>query len=288
MTVVVKELLSAANASDSGTDVSIQRGFQVTELAGDPAGRAPAAMDHPGFVYALNRNVKMTGQTQAIVTVNYGVPKTDRGDAGPGSGGGLDGTEPGIDEEADPGTISVGSSSQTIKVFKDRKGKLLTVGHIVEVEKKVADPKTGIVSKVKVKEPDIQLREAEITIPQTVLRVSRIESGSPDIKSRKYVGTVNSKALGISKSGRGKDGPRTWLCTRIDGTSNDGGKTYNVTYEFQYDHLEWGFVATWIDKKTGQPAFTDLTGEESIFYETYDEEDFNDLGILFEGDTSKK
>lgn len=296
---VIKELIESAGANDSGEGVTVTRGFHVTGLTGNVESRAVDALLQPGipklgaphpaigFVYVLNRTVKMVEPTQARIEVEYGIPKAASGDVPPGAGGGVDGTAPGINEDSDQGTISVGSSTTTQTTFRDRLGKLMTVGHIVEVEKKVTDPVTGIVSKQTVKEPDVQLREAELISPQTILRVSRVESGSPDIKSRKFVGTVNSRSLGLKKSGRGNDGPRTWLCTRIDGTSNDGGETYNVTYEFQYNPFEWGFSAEWIDPKTGQPAFTDLTGEESKFYQIYPEKDFYELGIRFEGDTSK-
>jgi hypothetical protein len=303
MAIVSKEIIADASARDSGTGPELSRGFHVTGLTGDESGRLIDALNQPkipklgsvhpklGTLFAVERSATMADANQARVIVTYRVPKADAGEP-TSEGGDLGKGAPGVSTK-DKGTISVGASNSTREVFRDVTGKLMTVGTIIEVDKKVTDPKTGTETTVSVKEADIQLRSAQIIEPNVILSVSRVESGSPDQKAREFVGTINSKPLGgkIKASGlgvKGADPPGTWLCTRITGTSNDGGSTYNVQYEFQYQPNGWHFLASYINKKTGQPLFvglTDagLTGEENISYAVYESKDFHKLGITFVG-----
>ena len=125
-----------------------------------------------------------------------------------------------------------------------------------------------------------QVRTVSIQRPQAVIRVQRVESGSPSLKARQFVGTVNSRSIGKSSV----DGPSFWLCTRIDGVSNDGGVLYNVTYEFQHNREKWLGSVEWIDPETGLPISKSdqNTGFETLRYEIYPAEDFGQLGIFLE------
>lgn len=300
---VTEDIIEEATVRDSGDGPEITRGFHVTGLFGPVADRIVKALNDPkvpklgsvhptvGTLFVVERGATMVDQNQARVIITYRVPKVDAGEP-KAEGGDIGKGAPGTTKK-DKGTISVGATSSTREVFTDVTGKLMTVGHIIEKEIKVTDPKTGVESKVKTKVPDIQVRSANIVEPNVVLTVSRIETGSPDQKAREFVGTVNEKPLGgalkASKLGvKGADPPGTWLCTRITGDTQDGGLTYSVQYEFQYNPNGWFFVAQYIDKKTGQPPFLDLTGEETIAYDVYERKDFSALGIDFVGTVGGK
>ena len=76
------------------------------------------------------------------------------------------------------------------------------------------------------------------------------------------------------------------MCTRIDGVSNDGGETYRVTFEFQYNSRLWAFTGQWIDPETDLPVpvkdYDRRTApEEERTFRVYDEIDFGILGIDF-------
>ena len=107
-----------------------------------------------------------------------------------------------------------------------------------------------------------------------------MQKGSPDQTARLFVGKVNSVHLG-------SDPPLSWMCTRIDGVSSDGGETYRVTFEFQYNSRLWMFTGEWIDPDTGLPVpknkyNTDENAPlEKRFFEVYDQIDFHVLGLDF-------
>jgi hypothetical protein len=295
VTVIVKELLQGSSISESSTGTTITRTFHVSGITGTPTKKALIALKrreipalgtpHPeiSFMFAQSRDVKMTDVGQAQIAVQYGVP--DISSITSGSGGGVSGSNPVTSKKSDPGQISIGATAGTKTSFEDVKGNLMVVASIAEVEKKVTNPKTGKVTKTKVLERVEQIKEAEYALPATVLRVTRQEAGSPEAKARRFVGTINNAPLGVSGSGRDKDLKNTWLCTRIDGTSSDGGQTYSVTYEFHHRIATWSFKAEWIDPKTKQPQRDPkrITGDEVKFYRVYDEDDFSLLGIKFEG-----
>jgi len=289
------EDLIGTTATDSGAGPEIQRAFHVTGIEGNPDAKAELALNadniprlgepHPsnGNLFAVNKDVSFLGASNARVVVKYRIPRLDRGDIPPSGP---------ADSAADPSTagnsqtITVGSTLTTGLVNTDRNGNLLLVSHEVTTSELNSDGTDTIETGRIVN----QVRTAEIQIPQAVIRVQRVEVGSPALKARNFVGTVNSRALGRSSF----DGPRHYLCSRIDGVSNDGGFIYNVTYEFQHSRVEWGVIVHWIDPETGlqipdgrgEGSFIferideTNTGRENVFYEIYAERDFRELGVF--------
>lgn len=99
--------------------------------------------------------------------------------------------------------------------------------------------------------------EVEKQIPITTLRIERKETVSPLAKSVYYVGCVNNKTFArIQKHG--------WLCTAIEGSSDDGGKNYNTSYEFAFIRDGWNKIAAWQqpngtrDARKNKPEFWNL------------------------------
>lgn len=90
-----------------------------------------------------------------------------------------------------------------------------------------------------------QSGSVEFQQPMETVRYMRREARSPQWKARLYVGTIN-------QTGVFDDAPHYWMCTRLDGVSDDGGATFNVTYEFQRNPDTWDPVVIATDPETGQ------------------------------------
>ena len=113
-----------------------------------------------------------------------------------------------------------------------------------------------------------QIAQAVKLSPQTTLRFNRLESTSPASKARTYVGKVNDSTFQTSGAG-------TWLCTAISGRSNDGGATYEVSYDFQYNADSWQPLVVYIDPASGKPH-PDATASTAVIY---DDVDFDGLEL---------
>lgn len=92
----------------------------------------------------------------------------------------------------------------------------------------------------------VQSGRVEYMLPMETRRYMRREFRDPGDKNRLYVGKINS--VGIFD-----DPPHWWMCTRLDGVSDDGGATSNVTYEFQRNPESWNPFVTPTDPATGNP-----------------------------------
>jgi hypothetical protein len=84
--------------------------------------------------------------------------------------------------------------------------------------------------------------------PQCSVRYSRLEPAAPYAKSMQYQGKTNSDTFLGEAAG-------TWLCTRLEGTSTDGGESFQVEYEFQFNPNGWDATVIWTDPETGNPPY---------------------------------
>lgn len=96
-------------------------------------------------------------------------------------------------------------------------------------------------------------------------------------KARDFVGTINNKPVF-------GDPKHYWMCTRIDTPSDDGGASFNLTYEFQRHPDSWDPVVIFTDKNTGEPVVIITEGEnanpESMWQgPIYRESNFFDLDL---------
>ncbi len=117
----------------------------------------------------------------------------------------------------------------------------------------VYDEDTGEPIGSQAKAEPIQGGMVDVPVVLTVLRFMRrefpVDSHQRTVayKSKLFTGKTNSVDIDGS-------GVNTWLCTRLGGKSDDGGLTYNMTYEFAFDPALWRATAVYIDPKTGQPG----------------------------------
>jgi hypothetical protein len=104
--------------------------------------------------------------------------------------------------------------------------------------------------------------------PQVTVRYSRLETSSPGSKARTFVGRINSTEVFGSEEG-------TWMCTAITGRSHDGGETYEVSYDFQYNPDGWQPAVVYLDPATGRPH----PDAEPVVASIYEAVDFTDLEL---------
>lgn len=111
-----------------------------------------------------------------------------------------------------------------------------------------------------------------VYIPQSIFQLVRREPNDASRKAREFVGKVN----GANFFG---DDPRTWLCTNLSCQSDDGGRSYNVTYEFQRADATWDATVRFKDPATNQPPVGLVEGTGIKNYIVYESADFSALNV---------
>ncbi len=108
--------------------------------------------------------------------------------------------------------------------------------------------------------------------PQTEMSLTRLQTTHPARTARMYAGTVNRTAIFEGE-------PGTWLCTSIDGESEDGGVTFLVTYRFQYNSQGWQPTVSYTNPKTNRPPADLVAGVGIKKVSLYRQEEFKNLGL---------
>ncbi len=111
-------------------------------------------------------------------------------------------------------------------------------------------------------------------VPKSTIVYRRRELGSPGEKSKEFVGKTSAGPWSLDQGTISQ-----WLCTGITGTSIDGGKTYDVTYTFEFDINQWFARVYWIDPTTGKADSDSTEGDGWEEFEIYDSIDFNLLDL---------
>jgi len=212
----------------------------------------PALGDrHPSDVTLIVRrkSARPLGPDSARVTVEYAPPDPLT-------------QEPQEDpSQAVHGVIEVGATVQQATTQLDVNGRQITVQHTYN--EGTAQQQTVVTG-----------ADVDIYVPQHILRATRRERYSPHDTAKKYVGRINY--LGIWGYGA-----RELLSTRISGVSNDGGQSYEVTYEFQYNADTWDATLVYRDQKTGLPPQGLRAGEGIKTVQIYPTISFSGLGLQF-------
>lgn len=161
--------------------------------------------------------------------------------------------------------VSIGATVQTQRTNKDKDGSVIQVGSLDPD----ADPKPVETKTTKYKQGAMVDKQ----VPVLALNYSRLETSDPTSTIKSYVGKRNSGSFNGFAA-------KELLCTRITARSNDGGNTYEMEYEFQYDPNKWDATVTYIDPETGVPpqAVSGVTNGIETF-EIYDTADYDTLDL---------
>lgn len=242
MASVIQYIHPGSSQTVDQSGKSVVHVYRVKDLSGDPHALTELAYQesdipkrgqpHPSIpdVQADTINVVMEDTDKAIITVTYRQ---------------LSGFKLNIND-TEPCQIEVGSSVAEFETQLDLNGDQITVKHIATdiSSTGVATPRTI----------GPQPGTVKVQVPCLSLRFSRRERKDPRKNAMEYTGTVNT--------GRWLDGDtHTWLCRAINGVSDDGGKSFRVTYEFQYLPDTWDPVVIAVDPTTGEKVLSPIWGQ---------------------------
>lgn len=267
---------------DQGADLSasIERGYEVKRMflvagisgsriakgyiAVNAAGIPRIGDAHPAgipfvIVTGLSSKPKGIKSENQEVTVTYSIPASSS-------------SQP-IDETAQ-GVLRVGSSLTSKTTFKDVEGNQVILQH--DFRDIAPDGSETI-------RTEFQSVSIEYMVPTVIAQCTRREPKTPLLKSKQFVGWYNKFQIWGEL-------PHRWLCTRIDGDSEDDGRSYTVNYEFQLAEPgeTWDPTVVFIDATTGAPPVDQITGQSTLVegvgkktVRIYGETDFSILGINF-------
>lgn len=211
---------------------------------------------HPSIpgISCVSRACKYEGGNDKVrVTLEYAVPQPSQTPTPPPSPG----------QTGSQSTIRVGGSTQRTTTQKDAFGANIVVSHKFPAN----FPDAEFAGK------DVpQGADAEIEIPNVVLSETRKEFGSPSNLAKSFVGTVNASSIWGGA-------PRTFLCTRIEGVTNDLGLTFEVTYEFQFNPQTWDATIVFRDPRTQKPLDQPVEGQSIKTFQVYRQSNFFALGL---------
>jgi len=259
---VTAHLISGESLEQTADGWRSQAQYQVDGVTGSAAGKLYQAMSnsnvpqfgdpHPvlSLLRVSNRSARpiTDASTQVVViTITYEQPTSEQQ----------------TPSETEQSQIQVGSSVESVVTQRDVDGNQILVTHTYS--KTDAE---GNVQEV----TQTQGGEVEYQVPSTSFSFSRREPQSPGDKSLLYVGKINSAFFAGAPAGH-------WLCTRIEGSSDDGGQSYNVTYEFQRNSEGWAATVVFIDTDTGRPPPFLVEGVGIKDIEVYRRIDFNALNL---------
>lgn len=254
---IVEEQLGNQSFSEDKDGPKVQRYFLVTELSGNVENRLFEACQldeiprrntpHPSIpgilVDTRSASFLPDSNTKAFVTVTY--KRLNPGEREPSN-------------NTDP-VINVGATVTATETNRDYAGNLITITYTANTTDAEAVTGVGTVEK---------------QVPQVALSLQRREARSPLEKAIRFVGKLNR--------GRFYDGDQwTWLCTGIQGQSDDGGDTYTVTYEFAYNPETWDPTVVYIDPETDAPPVDPIPTEGNglVVVPVYNDDDFGVLNL---------
>ena len=256
--VTTRDLIGNASVSKNDVGFEAVRSFQVSGLAGNRAARMFAAILAPGVprrgtphpvVPGIRADVvEATAQDQgnALVIVRYRKLDSDEEE----------------EDQASAPKITISAALTTERTQFDSEGQQILLTYIFNAftpESRDSEPQPGFV---------------EILVPTVSVQFSRREGESPGSKALDFVGKLNSRLFFSFPE-------KHWLCTRIDGNSQDGGATYNVLYEFQLNRKTWDATVAYFDKERNEhPPDLNLQRDRAIkTVQVYETADFDNLNL---------
>lgn len=253
----ITDLVEDATLVISAEGIVATRIYQVENITGDAVAKTynatlsgiPQRGEHHPVIPDIQLDtvaVKPNGVAMARLTLTYRL---------------LDPSEE-IPDDSAQALISVGGTTQFVRTTQDFAGNDITVEHIFidtdSAGKQTVDQRTQVV-------------EVDVQRSLVTYQFSRREEDAPDTKSGTYRDKINRTTfLG--------EPPKTMFCSRLDGQSTDGGKSYNVNYEFIRKSDTWDAVVTFIDDD-GRPPQDLIEGAGRRTIQVYQQADFNALNL---------
>lgn len=253
--------LVKGNVSRTLSDgTKVTRVYMVSEIEGNRSDiifNATGAVPQPGDVHPTIPRIRVESVTAnpvdsntVEVTVVYATLKI--GDSQ-------------VNEDAET-QITIGGSVQSVltnQFFEGRNKKLMVLKYTFPPDE---DPEGTATEKEIV--PTANREQAIITAT-----LSRLEDEDPLNKAIEFVEHTNSRTFLGTR-------PRTWLCTSINGVSNDSGETFQVTYVFEFREETWDAVLAFTDKETGAiPSDVDTQADAQRPFQLQPTADFGQLDI---------
>ncbi len=256
---------TASSARQTGDGISLTRVATVVGVTGN----GPAQFINALAVAGVPRmGEQLPGWPSARVRARRATPK----------GGDkfqieIEYVDAGVTDDPEEQTIRIGTSLQSVETNVDVNGELMVVEYRGES----------------------QTKTVTLAQPRSTIVVSRTETENPGPESREYVGAVNTQG-GFNLAGPNEP-ERSWRCNRIEGTSTDRARTWQVEREFEYAgpvktavrrgemRPGWDETLVYIDPETGfVPDDAAGTAEESILgaiknFQVRKEKNFNKLHL---------
>lgn len=173
--------------------------------------------------------------------------------------------------------IEIGANLSQEETSRDADGDVVTLSYTYPEDYELEEKWQGQTHTVTASMPYM--------VPETTLRISKRLNSYTIIKNqaKTYVGTTNTAGWAMDPGAVAG----SWLCTSVQGVSNDGGQTYTVTYEFQYRRGEakdtggyrhWEVRAVFYDEKSGRiPNIADLDADSDKWVDVFKQLNFNNL-----------
>ena len=178
----------------------------------------------------------------------------------------------------DPASISMDSSLVSTETSKDKDGENLVKMRYLHYQGDIKPDNPEEIFASDTYTPWV-LPVVPKLIPSRIYMVRKkvaVSVSALETINHTYQGTVNSVTW------RGY-GARKWLCLGISWYSEDGGLTYIITYQFQYNPNNYDVDVFWREPTTGKVPFdaTDIAVQPDAgkTYTIYEETDFNNLNL---------
>ncbi|GMV81500.1 MAG: hypothetical protein AMXMBFR7_26840 [Planctomycetota bacterium] len=258
----VKDLVEESSLEEGSEGYTCTRAFMVSGLTGDADRKLFSALEADGiprrgdFHPSIPNLVAVGRSTDAIDVGTIKVRVTYK----PYNASTV------INEVAPP-KVSMGATVQDLETYKDHTGATMYVYY-------TSTPVNGASVYDKTKDSGKATGKVNRSYPMPVARLTRRERKNPLDLALQYVGRVNLLAF------RG-GAARTWLITRIEGDSEDGGESFTNTYELAYNPSTWDATVIFADKETGEipNAPEPSEGNGIATFQIYPAVDFDPLNL---------
>ena len=260
MATVHIDIIDGNNATFASTGTRVERIAKVSGLTGDGDAKLYAAVTALGMPVLGAAHPSIAG-----ITLKQMLPKADASDIV---------TVRLIYESIafQPNTITVAGTLAQTETTRDVNNNAISVSYtypaVWNTFPSFQDNK------------EVQTKSVPFYAPQVNVTVTKTKTYIPWSEIFAYNGTVNERHFRVQ--GQWLEGDRCWMCS-ITASSNDGGETYSVTYNFIYNPSSWDTSVVYTDPHWGgPPPNTDnpiLQPGAAATYIIYTAKNFNNLRL---------